>query len=50
MKESNVFASNAATNQPQMYSISTGHFMKELSIHAGNATIEQLHRKVLLNT
>ena len=50
MKESNIFASNAATNHPQIYSNSTGHFMKELSIHAGNVTIEQLHRKVLLNT
>ena len=34
MKESNIFASNAATNQPQMYSISTGYFMKEFDYQA----------------
>ena len=53
--KTNTFEGKAAanaTNQSQnvFYFKTTGQLMKESSIRAGNVTMKQLHRGILLNT
>ena len=53
--KTNTFEGKAATNatnqsQNVFYFKTTGQLMKESSIRAGNVTMKQLHRGILLNT